>query len=60
MSGILKNIDAFPLKVGGWSDHVHVFFDLKPDSKISDLIRELKANSSKWINEKKFITGKFN
>lgn len=59
MSGILKNDSAFPLAVGGWKDHVHVFFELPPDCKISDLMRMLKATSSKWINENKFVKGKF-
>ena len=59
MSGILKNDGVFPLAVGGWKDHVHVFFELKPDLKISDLMRMLKATSSKWINENKFVLGKF-
>lgn len=59
MSGILKNDNAYPLAVGGWKDHVHVFFELHPDSKISDLMRMLKASSSKWINDNKFVLGKF-
>ncbi|OAQ41886.1 transposase [Pedobacter psychrophilus] len=60
MSGILKNNNAFPLAIGGWTDHVHVFFELPPNLNISDLMRDLKANSSKWINENKFLKGKFN
>ncbi len=60
MSGILKNNNAFPLAIGGWTDHVHVFFELPPNLNISDLMRDLKANSSKWINESKFLKGKFN
>lgn len=59
MSGVLKNDNAFPLAVGGWLDHVHVFFELPTDAKISDLMRMLKAVSSKWINENNFIRGKF-
>lgn len=59
MSGILKNDDVFPLAVGGWKDHVHVFFELKPDLKISDLMRMLKATSSKWINDNRLVLGKF-
>jgi putative transposase len=59
MSGILKNDNAFPLAVGGWLDHVHVFFELPPNIKISDLMRDLKASSSKWINDRKLVTGKF-
>ena len=59
MSGILKNNNAFPLAVGGYTDHVHVFFELPPNLNISDLMRDLKANSSKWINENKFAKAKF-
>jgi len=59
MSGILKNDNAYPLAVGGWKDHVHVFFELHPDSKISDVMRMLKATSSKWINENKLVSGRF-
>jgi putative transposase len=59
MYGILKNDNVFPLAIGGWKDHVHVFFELKPDLKISDLMRMLKSTSSKWINENHFVKGKF-
>ncbi|MCE2790355.1 MAG: transposase [Saprospiraceae bacterium] len=33
--------------------------DLKPAMSISDLVRDIKNNSSNFINEKKFIKGKF-
>jgi REP element-mobilizing transposase RayT len=59
MSGILKNENAFPLAVGGWRDHVHVFFELPPNLRVSDLMRDLKAVSSKWINDNRFVKGKF-
>jgi REP element-mobilizing transposase RayT len=57
--GILKNDGVFPLAVGGWKDHIHIFFELKPDLRISDLMRMLKSTSSKWINENRFVLGKF-
>ena len=59
MSGILKNDNAFPIAVGGWLDHAHVFFEQHPDTKISDLMRMLKATSSKWINDNRLVKGKF-
>ncbi len=59
MSGILKNDGAFPLAVGGWLDHVHVFFEMPVTLNVSDQMRMLKATSSKWVNEKKFVKGKF-
>ena len=59
ISGILKNIGQYTLAVNGYKDHVHVFFELNPTSSISDIMRNVKTNSSKWINEKKFVVGKF-
>lgn len=45
--------------MGGWKDHIHVFFELPTDAKIADLMRMLKSTSSKWVNENKFVKGKF-
>ena len=59
ITGILTNENAFSLAVGGWKDHVHVFFELPVTCNVSDLIRILKASSSKWINDNKFVKGKF-
>ncbi len=59
MSGILKHDGAFPLSVGGWKDHVHVFFELPVTMSVSDEMRMLKATSSKWINDRKLVKGKF-
>ncbi len=59
MSGILRNDNAYPLAVGGWKDHVHVFFELNPNLKIADIMRMLKATSSKWINDNKKVKGRF-
>lgn len=59
MSGILKNDGSFPLAVNGWRDHVHAFFELPVTMAISDQMRMLKATSSKWINDNRFVKGKF-
>ena len=59
ISGILKNSNQFPLAVNGYRDHVHVFFELHPTNSVSEIMQLVKANSSKWINEKKFLPGKF-
>ena len=59
MSGILKNDNVFLLSIGGWRDHVHVFFELPTSLRVSDLMRDLKAVSSKWINDNRFVKGKF-
>jgi len=59
ISGILKNMGQYPLAVNGYKDHVHILFELHPTSCLSDIMRDVKSNSSKWINENKFIVGKF-
>ena len=41
-------------------DHTHVLIGLKPNIAISDLVRDIKAGSSKFINDQKWVRGKFN
>jgi REP element-mobilizing transposase RayT len=45
--------------INGMPDHVHPLIDLKPDCNLSDLVRDINANSSKWVNEQKLVMGKF-
>ncbi len=59
IAGIIKSKQQKPIIVNGVSDHVHVFVGLKPSMPISDLVRDIKNNSSKFINEQKFVKGKF-
>ena len=40
-------------------DHVHIFIGYDPSHPIPDLLRDIKSNSSKFINEMKWIPGKF-
>lgn len=58
IAGIIRT-DAKLLAVGGWKDHVHVFYGLDPAISISDMMQKIKTNSSKWINENGFVKGKF-
>lgn len=59
IAGIIKAENAFSLAVGGWKDHVHIFFGMTAVTKISDLVGKVKANSSRWMNERKWIPGRF-
>lgn len=59
ISGTLKKEAGYPLAVGGWKDHVHIFFELRPAQSTADVLRVVKANSAKWINENGFLHGKF-
>ncbi|MDD5570806.1 MAG: transposase [Bacteroidales bacterium] len=59
ISGILNNIQQYSLAVNGYKDHIHIFFEMQPTKMLSDIVKIVKANSSKWINENKFVAGKF-
>lgn len=57
--GIVSKNQQKVLAVGGAVDHIHLFVNMRPNISISDLVRDIKASSSKWINEKQFVEGKF-
>ncbi len=59
ISGIIKNHNHKLLAINGMSDHIHILIGMRPTQSISDLLQDIKGNSSKWINEKKFLKVKF-
>lgn len=58
--GIISNHKSKPLAIYCNPDHLHVLIGLHPTVAVSDLTRDIKASSSKFINEKKWLRGKFN
>jgi len=59
ISGIIKGKEQKPIIVNGMPDHIHAFIGLRPSMSISELVRDVKNNSSNFINEKKLVNGKF-
>jgi len=57
--GIVNGKEQKVYAIGGMADHIHLLVSIKPTISISDLVRDIKANSSKWINEKQYVVGKF-
>ncbi len=51
MGGIIDEQRGTLLRAGGVADHVHLLAKLSPTIAISDVLRLVKANSSKWVNE---------
>jgi REP element-mobilizing transposase RayT len=47
------------IAINNMPDHIHLLVGLKPDVALSDLVRDVKANSSKFINEKRWMVGRF-
>ena len=56
---IMQNHEHKVLAIGGMPDHVHVLFGFRPTQSLSDLMQQVKRDSSAWINQNKFSEGKF-
>ncbi len=57
--GIVNGNKQKVYAINGMPDHIHILLSIKPNIILSDLVRDIKSNSSKWVKEKKFIKGKF-
>ncbi|RYJ37990.1 Transposase IS200-family protein [Flavobacterium anhuiense] len=59
ITGIITNQKQKLIAINGMPDHIHILVGIKPNVSISDLVRDIKSSSSKFINEQKWINGKF-
>lgn len=50
IGGIIREQGGVQLEVGGDEDHIHILAKIKPSIAVSDMLRVIKANSSKWAN----------
>lgn len=60
ITGIVQNRGHKLLIINGMPDHLHLLIGMRPSESLSDLMKNIKGDSSKWINEKRFCVGKFN
>ena len=60
ITGIVKNQDHKLLSINGMPDHLHILIGYRPHQALSDLLKEIKGDSSKWINDRRFTKSKFN
>ncbi|WP_295201631.1 IS200/IS605 family transposase [uncultured Chryseobacterium sp.] len=60
IAGIVKNRDQKLFAVFAMPDHIHMLVSISPTILIPELVRDIKAGSSKFINEKGWTHGKFN
>src|SRR5262245_27062004 len=59
ISGIISGQKQKLIAINNMPDHVHLLIGLKPDLALSELMRDIKAGSSKFINEKQWVPGRF-
>src|SRR5262245_28372782 len=59
ITGCIRNLNHKVLAINGMPDHIHFLIGHRPNQALSDLVQMVKSNSSKWINERNFVKGKF-
>jgi len=59
ITGIVSAQKQKLIAINNMPDHLHLLIGLRPDSSLSDLVRDIKANSSKFINEQHWVAGRF-
>lgn len=51
IGGVIRAERGKLYEIGGVEDHLHLYFRWRPDGRLSDLMRVVKAGSSKWMHE---------
>jgi putative transposase len=59
ITGIVQNYGHKVLSINGLPDHIHIFIGMRPNQSISDLMQNVKGDSSKWINKNHKVKEKF-
>lgn len=52
LAGICADHECYPIKIGGYDDHVHIVCSLSRKIALMTFIEHLKTSSSKWMKTK--------
>ena len=59
ITGIVRNKGQKLISINGMSDHLHILLGLRPAMALADLVRDIKSDSSDWVNRRRLARGKF-
>ncbi len=59
LGGAIRSEGGVLIEIGGVEDHVHLLTRLPPTHAVANLMRAVKANASKWINDQRLVECKF-
>ncbi len=59
MGTVINDSGCSNIIINGTEDHIHCYFGLKPSVSLSVVIQQMKAKSSKWINESGYLSSRF-
>ena len=51
IGGVVRSLKGKLVESGGQDDHIHLAVSASPQTAPADLLRNIKANSSRWIHE---------
>lgn len=51
LGGVLRNLECVPERIGGMADHVHLLIGSNATIRLTDVVRDIKAVSSRWVHE---------
>ena len=59
ITAIVQKRNVKMMAINSTSDHIHIFLSIRPDTAISEIVRDIKHSSSNFINEKKWTIERF-
>jgi REP element-mobilizing transposase RayT len=59
ITGIVQKRNSKMMAINSMPDHIHIFLGLKPNISVAEIVRDIKHSSSNFINEKKWLFGRF-
>lgn len=59
MTGIIHNHSHKLLAINGMPDHVHILIGMRPTQSLSELMQQLKQESSRWVNDNQLTSSRF-
>jgi REP element-mobilizing transposase RayT len=59
VTGIIQNYDHKMIAINSMPDHLHMFFGMRPNQSLSDLMRIVKGDLSEWANNQKITPKPF-
>ncbi len=51
LGGVVRNVEGVPDAIGGVADHVHLLIGLRATACLANVVRDVKAVSSRWVHE---------
>jgi REP element-mobilizing transposase RayT len=59
ITGIVTNKGQKLMAINGMPDHVHILISIGPEIALANLVKEIKASSSRFINDRRWVRGHF-